>query len=204
MQVAISFSRRVVSGRRISTRLSLLVLCYCLAAASGASAQQYFNVIDTFNGNNAGSQTAPLIQATNGNLYGTSQGGQTETQCDERGTTTCGTIFQVPGYPHRHPDHALRVLPACELRRRIFAHGGTGGGIKRELLWRNSRGRSQRWRNSFRNHSSGRADHPLQLLFGRTSMYRRQPAEWRTVARFGWQLLWNYPVWRPCSRLCFV
>jgi|HubBroStandDraft_1064217.scaffolds.fasta_scaffold09691_2 uncharacterized repeat protein (TIGR03803 family) len=121
MQVAISFSRRVVSGRRISTRLSLLVLCYCLAAASGASAQQYFNVIDTFNGNNAGSQTAPLIQATNGNLYGTSQGGQTETQCDERGTTTCGTIFQVT------PTGTLTTLyEFCQLANCADGYSPTG------------------------------------------------------------------------------
>ncbi len=96
MQVAISYSRSVVSPKRVCAGL-VVVLCYCLVAASGASAQQYFNTVDTFNGTNGGgSQTAPVIQAANGNLYGTSYQSGVQT-CDNGfdGEGSCGSVFQV-------------------------------------------------------------------------------------------------------------
>lgn len=95
-EVAASSSLRVVSRKKSWIGLWLLLLCYCLAAASGANAQPYFNIVDTFNGTNGGYLTAPVIQASNGNLYGTvyQSGGQS---CDNGfdGQGGCGSIFTV-------------------------------------------------------------------------------------------------------------
>lgn len=86
-------------------RVLLAGLVYCVAAADALPAQtfQYFNTVLTFNGTN-GSIPDGLIQATNGNLYGTTQFG---------GANNDGTVFQITPSVQFTTLYNFCSLPSC-------------------------------------------------------------------------------------------
>lgn len=104
MQAATLYSRPVVSRKRGWIGRLLIALCYCVAAAVAAPAQtfQYFNTVLT--DNNYGSTSATLIQATNGNLYGTTE---------REGTNSSGTIFQITPSGQFITLYNFCSLPSC-------------------------------------------------------------------------------------------
>jgi uncharacterized repeat protein (TIGR03803 family) len=64
-----------------------LTIALALAVVTTAPAQaQTFMVLDNFNGTNGGGASASLLQATNGNLYGTTA---------EGGAAGAGNVFEV-------------------------------------------------------------------------------------------------------------
>ncbi len=72
-------------GQWSTLRAAALGLAMCASAALTLSAQTV-TTIHTFNGADGSSQISPLIQNTDGNFYGTTEGG---------GTDNSGTIFKI-------------------------------------------------------------------------------------------------------------
>ena len=127
-------------------------------------------------GNNTNDAALPydgLIQATDGNFYGTTSRGGT-------GFAPVGAVFKIT--PQRHPDHAIRLRHhrRCRPRRR------TGASQRRKLLRDNL---SRRWqlrglRYGVQNHSQRHADYAALL-----SRCRRQQSPSRAGTGNGRQVL---------------
>jgi len=77
-------------------RLNWVTTACCIflmwAAAAVALPAQTYTTLHNFDGTDGANPAAVLLQATNGNLYGTTEFGGTDGCYDERG---CGTIFQI-------------------------------------------------------------------------------------------------------------
>lgn len=84
----------------------------CALAVIDAPAQQYLTTLQTFNGANGSGVSSPLIQGTNGNLYGTSY---TEgSPCNGGpGGPGCGTVFQVTPSNVMTTLYVFCSLPNC-------------------------------------------------------------------------------------------
>jgi uncharacterized repeat protein (TIGR03803 family) len=79
-------------GKRAS---AVLVLCAATAIALPA---QTFTSLFSFDGTDGENLFAGLVQATNGDLYGTTAGGGANAGCTYWLTTGCGTVFKItPG-----------------------------------------------------------------------------------------------------------
>src|SRR5271157_4802385 len=74
------------------------------AATAIASPAQTFTTLASFDGTNGANPTTSLIQATDGNFYGTTDLGGPNNNCAPDGFNGCGTIFQVT------PGGALTML----------------------------------------------------------------------------------------------
>lgn len=72
--------------------ISIFIL-FCTAMATNSSAQT-LTTLASFNGTNGAAPSASLIQASDGNLYGTTQYGGTFDGC-EGGFAACGTVFKM-------------------------------------------------------------------------------------------------------------
>ena len=72
-------------------RRGSVILVFCIAIASGLQAQTFTKLAD-FDGTNGIAPSASLIQAKDGNFYGTTQTGGTSRNCGGYG---CGTVFKV-------------------------------------------------------------------------------------------------------------
>jgi uncharacterized repeat protein (TIGR03803 family) len=82
-------------------RAACLVLLFCAAAAVFAPAQT-FATLASFTGANGAAPQGSLVQGTDGNLYGTTYGGGSNTSyCGSEG---CGTVFKIS------PSGALTTL----------------------------------------------------------------------------------------------
>ena len=83
-----------------------IVTLFCVVGAIVAPAQSVdFTILVSFDGTNGGNPTGGLVQATDGNLYGTTSGGN---------PADYGTVFKIT------PSGALTTLY-------IFTHGADGG-----------------------------------------------------------------------------
>jgi uncharacterized repeat protein (TIGR03803 family) len=88
-------ARDTVRPNRILRSLAMQLICaavMCAVAAIISPAQTFFNTVATFGPNVGGLFYAP-IQASNGNLYGTSYQGGTGAACQN--SSGCGTIYQL-------------------------------------------------------------------------------------------------------------
>ena len=65
----------------------------CVAVAIGAPAQTLTTLV-SFDGTNGSAPAASLIQASDGNLYGTTEYGGPINGC-EGGFNPCGTVFKI-------------------------------------------------------------------------------------------------------------
>ncbi len=70
-----------------------ILVLFCAAMAISSSAQTLTTLV-SFDGTNGSSPAASLIQASDGNLYGTTEYGGTFSGC-EGGFNPCGTVFKV-------------------------------------------------------------------------------------------------------------
>jgi uncharacterized repeat protein (TIGR03803 family) len=77
--------------RLTAWRMGGVVLILCAATAIGASAQN-FNVLQSFDKRNGAIPQAALVQATDGNFYGTTLEGGDLTCSAPNG---CGTVFKI-------------------------------------------------------------------------------------------------------------
>src|ERR1700680_1784488 len=111
------FNLRVTSiyGRRRPPRRTLVAAAIiALVAPATTTAQQALTVLHTFTGGTDGARPTALIQATDGNFYGTTVIGGGSAECPWAGGG-CGTVFTMT------PAGAVTVLHA-------FA-GGTDGAV---------------------------------------------------------------------------
>jgi len=76
----------------VGKRACIIVLS-CVATALTSSAQTLATLVN-FDGTNGSAPAASLIQASDGNLYGTTQYGGTVNGC-EGGFSACGTVFKI-------------------------------------------------------------------------------------------------------------
>jgi uncharacterized repeat protein (TIGR03803 family) len=77
-------------------KVACMVTILYMAAAVVASAQTVSTLVN-FNGTNGSQPTpdSPLVQGTDGNLYGITYFGGTPTSCLYSAGTGCGTLFKV-------------------------------------------------------------------------------------------------------------
>jgi uncharacterized repeat protein (TIGR03803 family) len=106
-----------------------LVLVFCAVAAIGSRAQT-FTVLHSFDSLDGASPVAGLVQATNGNLYGTTYGGGT--LCN---SATCGAVFEITTGGTLTKLHSFHygtdgAYPGTELIQATDGnfYGTTGGG----------------------------------------------------------------------------
>ncbi len=100
-------------------KIMCIVVSFCVAAVIAAPAQNvYFTTLASFDGTD-GSVPSGLIQATDGNFYGTTYAGGTDSQCYYGGP--CGTVFKItPGgtitslHSFQGPDGAFPVDPLVQ------------------------------------------------------------------------------------------
>jgi|SRR5579872_979000 len=69
------------------------VVLFCAATATVSRAQDVFTTLASFDGTNADYPSMALVQATDGNFYGTTEYGGAS--CRGRGGYGCGTVFKV-------------------------------------------------------------------------------------------------------------
>lgn len=74
-------------------KMGAMVLALCIATAVAAPAQT-FTTLATFDGSNGRGVSSWLVQGTDGNFYGTTGFGGSNSQCFEPGYG-CGTIFKI-------------------------------------------------------------------------------------------------------------
>ena len=74
-------------------KIICVIFIFCTAMAIGSSAQNLTTLV-SFDGTNGSAPAASLIQASNGNLYGTTEYGGPTNGC-EGGFNPCGTVFKV-------------------------------------------------------------------------------------------------------------
>jgi uncharacterized repeat protein (TIGR03803 family) len=72
-------------------KMVCVILAFCLAVAVTSSATTTFRILVEFQGKNGADPNAQLIQATDGNFYGTTYAGGNSANC----TNGCGTIFKM-------------------------------------------------------------------------------------------------------------
>ena len=77
---------------RCLLRIVGVVFVFSLASAIGSHAQA-FNSLVSFDVTNGASPQSPLIQATDGNFYGTAAAGGANQGCG--GSFGCGSVFQI-------------------------------------------------------------------------------------------------------------
>src|ERR1700719_36246 len=107
------FNLRVTSiygRRRAHLRTLVAAAIIALVAPATTTAQQAFTVLHTFTSGTDGARPTALIQATDGNFYGTTAIGGGSAECPWGG---CGTVFTMT------PAGAVTVLHA-------FAGGSDG------------------------------------------------------------------------------
>jgi uncharacterized repeat protein (TIGR03803 family) len=81
--------------RKLSLSNALLIASiFCVATTIAASAQTLTTLVN-FDGTNGDKPGGPLVQATDGNLYGVTYFGGTSTHCPYSTGTGCGTFFKV-------------------------------------------------------------------------------------------------------------
>lgn len=95
LSVGIKPERCTVKSRKFSN-IFLVVSLFCAATTIAASAQTITTLVN-FNGTNGSrpGPQAPLVQATDGNLYGVTDFGGTPTSCIYTPGTGCGTFFKI-------------------------------------------------------------------------------------------------------------
>jgi uncharacterized repeat protein (TIGR03803 family) len=85
----------------LSKILRIVSFISCVAMPTAMPAQSVFTVLGNFDGNNGGNPYTGLIQATDGNFYGTTGYGGASSAC---GTGGCGTVFKIS------PEGKLTIL----------------------------------------------------------------------------------------------
>ena len=75
-------------------KMVCVVCVFCAAMAVNSSAQSTLTTLVSFDGTNGSAPSASLIQASDGNLYGTTEYGGPISGC-EGGFNPCGTVFKV-------------------------------------------------------------------------------------------------------------
>ena len=89
-------SRGVSNSKKLSLPAMICIVClFCAAAAIPAPAQSvYFTTLTIFNGADGAGPSGPLVQGTDGNLYGTTvQGGANDN--NNNCPSGCGTLFRI-------------------------------------------------------------------------------------------------------------
>jgi uncharacterized repeat protein (TIGR03803 family) len=82
-------------GKPGLAKMACFVFVFFVAAAIGAPAQTFTNLLDFDGANGSYPQPAPLVQGIDGNFYGTTGGGGLFDSCMYG---TCGTVFKItPG-----------------------------------------------------------------------------------------------------------
>jgi uncharacterized repeat protein (TIGR03803 family) len=82
------------AGKSSLLKLACISIVFCVVAASA----QTFKVLKSFNGSDGVAPEAPLIQATDGNFYGTTAYGGDSGCRVNRTFSGCGTVFKItPG-----------------------------------------------------------------------------------------------------------
>ena len=98
--------------RRFETTLVAVAASWMLLVSSGAVARQSFHTLVNFGGDDGANPPAPLIQASDGNLYGTTYAG---------GANSGGTVFRLA------PAGALTTLYSfCALASCVDGQGPNG------------------------------------------------------------------------------
>jgi uncharacterized repeat protein (TIGR03803 family) len=83
--------------------------CWCSAVLATQPAQaQVFTVLASFDGTNGVSPAAGLVQATNGNLYGTADGGGVNSEGNVFEVTTSGTLTSIYSFCSPQNDSVHR------------------------------------------------------------------------------------------------
>ena len=86
-----------------------VVVLFCTAAVIAAPAQSvFFTTLVSFNGSNGNLPSAPVIQATDGNLYGTTRWGG-----DNCGSDGCGIVFKITPGGNLSTLYSFCLLPNC-------------------------------------------------------------------------------------------
>ena len=143
------------------------VFILCLATAIALPAQT-FTTLFSFNGTDGANSYAGLVQATDGNLYGTTYNGGTSSAC---GTSRgCGTVFKIT------PGGTLTTLHSFDATDGADPSAASDPSYRRQLL----RDNEPRWRrrNGLQNDRKREANHALQLL-------RSERLPGRPIARSG-------------------
>ena len=138
----------------------VFLLCLTMVTASRA---QTFTTLHSFDGTDGTYPEAGLVQATDGNLYGTTV---------EGGANGDGTVFKMT--PSGTLTTLAQLLPNGNARRRR-PRGGAGPGHRWELLRDNGVWRDQQRRDGLQDHPKRQADDALQLLLAKQLHGRRRP-----------------------------
>jgi|SRR6516164_3011263 uncharacterized repeat protein (TIGR03803 family) len=84
-------------------KAACIIFVVCAATAIGSAAQT-FTVFHNFDGTDGAAPFAGLVQAADGNFYGTTSGGGASSICHGLTPPGCGTVFQIT------PSGTLTVL----------------------------------------------------------------------------------------------